>query len=283
MTERINYRDWKQISDYFDPRIASAEKAKISARRQEDPVFEQSLEEVQYIRYLLASLPKKRAPRNFTLSAETVKAPRKALWLQPALSFVSVAAMLALVTLFSFNFLNVGKINQANAPEMARMVAETADIEPAAPMIIQWNAYPGMGGGGGMTEEGGYSVTDGLGGATDFSLPSVNPEDSFSMGGGGPVESPEQTLPDTEEPIVGISPELKSSPFTAESTEDSDLSRLILGVPNQEEAGTILRTVPTADQQNQASYPLSSNNLWMALAGVIALLAGVGALLLRKV
>lgn len=59
MTERINYRDWKQISDYFDPRIASAEKAKISARRQEDPVFEQSLEEVQYIRYLLASLPKK--------------------------------------------------------------------------------------------------------------------------------------------------------------------------------------------------------------------------------
>lgn len=283
MTDRIDYRDWKLISDYFDPGIATAEKAKITARRQDDPVFEQSLEEIQYMRYLLASLPKKRAPRNFTLAAEMVKAPRRALWLQPALSFVSVAAMLALVTLFSFSFLNPGGIDQAKAPEMARMAAETADLEPAAPMIIHWNSYPAMGGGGGMADQGGYSMADGLGGATDFSVPYVNPDDSFGMGSGGPEESPENSLLTTEEPVVGTAPDSQDGPFTAEAKEATDLSRMILGVPNQENAGTILRTVPTADLQNSASKPLSSKNLWMVIAGITAVLAGVGAFVLRKV
>ena len=277
MNVRLINRDWKLITSYFDQRLSDADKAKIETRRQQDPQFSQSLEEIIYVRRLLASLPQKRAPRNFTLAHAGVKAPRRALWLQPALSFVSIAAMLALVAVFSFNYLGAGTAPQAKQPQPAMMAAESNNAEPHAPMIINWNGAYSMGGGDSRTAA--YSQADGIGGAggPGFSLSQPG------AGGGGPLESSELSPLVIEEPAIETLPELAAEAFIDEFAAASDLSTLILGLPNREDAGSIIRTIPTADLDQEPSIPTSPvNTQLMVITGVIAVLAGAGAFFLRK-
>ena len=164
MRETLNVKDWIQISAYLDEKLSTAEAARVNSRLASDPEFKQALNEIAYTRRMLWSLPKVRAPRNFTLSPEKVKAPVRQLWLQPAFSFVSIAAAAALVILFAGSYLLGGPKTAspmvAQAPEMSAELApdtvNKAAGEPTNPPIINWNPMYGMGGGGGSDP-----VTDG--------------------------------------------------------------------------------------------------------------------------
>ena len=150
MNDRITDRDIALISSYIDLRLSPAENDRVRARLKSDPQFKQLLDELTYTRRLLQALPQKRAPRNFTLSPEKVRIPRRALWLQPALSFVSIAAAVLLVVVFSSSYLFGGVRSFAPreaAPEQALLMSEDASVEASPPAIINWDPVLGMGGG----------------------------------------------------------------------------------------------------------------------------------------
>ncbi len=279
MTERLNNRDWRLISAYLDERLSPSVRAKVDYRLNEDTHFKRSLDEIAYTKRLLASLPQKRAPRNFTLSAEYVKTPRRGLWLQPALSFVSVAAAVMLVVVFSYGYIGGGLSRASQAPQAEMLAADSALSESAAPVIINWNPILGMGGGDASTKEI-YTGGDGIGGAGGPGFVLTNP----GVGGGGPAESPGSLPAPTEMPGgEGLTAPTPEEQMEAPRT-DSDLSGLILGLPDSEKAGTIIKTSPLRSEAPAEPQPrLPSRTLLMIITGVTAILAGAGALILRKI
>jgi len=169
MTEKLTQRDWMLISAYIDSRLSPSQIEHIEGRLKADSQFKAAIDEIAYTRRLLRSLPQKHAPRNFTLARETTKAPLKALWLQPALSYASVLSALLLVVVFAGSYLLGGTslaTPKTSAPMVEMLPADYAVTEDQAPKIIQWNPMLGMGGGGGAPDiQEIYTGGDGIGGA----------------------------------------------------------------------------------------------------------------------
>ncbi len=283
MSKTLTYKDWVMISAFLDNELSPADVKRIDNRRKADPEFQSSLDEIAYTRRLLHSLPQKRAPRNFTLSTANVKnkTPRRNLWIQPALSFVSIAAALALVVIFAGSYLlpRMGSAKTAAyAPEMAADRSNlTAEVTSTPPPIINWNPVLGMGGGDGsdVAKSGVYSggIATGMGGGPATGI------------GGGAAEvpaAPQGTEP-TPEPTAGAlaAPLLTALPeSTAQIEAQGDLSNLILGLPNPEEEGKIIE--PQAVLPTRANRPLSIPVIFMIVSGIIAVIAGAAALILRR-
>jgi hypothetical protein len=283
MSKTLTYKDWVMISAFLDNELSPADVKRIENRRKADPEFQRSLDEIAYTRRLLHSLPQKRAPRNFTLSTANVKnkTPRRNLWIQPALSFVSIAAALALVVIFAGSYLlpMMGSPKTAAyAPEMAADRSNlTAEVTSTPPAIINWNPVLGMGGGNGSdsTKSGAYSggIATGMGGGPATGV------------GGGASEIPiiPQSTEPTPEPTVGVltAPLSTAVPeSTAQIEAPGDLSNLILGLPNPEEEGKIIE--PQTVLPTRANQPLSIPGKLMIVSGIIAVLAGAAALILRR-
>jgi len=296
MKERLTDRDWKLISAYIDSRLSPTEITRVKARIQSDPQFKRSLDEIAYTRRLLQSLPEKRAPRNFTLSVDKVKAPRKALWLQPALSFVSIAAAVLLVVVFSSSYLFTGSkaaAPVAMAPEAEMFAADQAAGEPTSPAIINWNPILGMGGGGNdAAAKENYTGGGGIGGAGGPGWTVADP----AVGGGTSDATPEpltavesvplstagpepQAAVETEPPATALEEPLTEPP-SEKSVDGSDLSTLILGLPEEEERGSML------ESQQPPSEPITrrpDSHIWiMIISGATTILAGAAALFLRR-
>ncbi len=282
MTERLTSRDWILISAYLDARLSPAALTRVEKRIQEDAHFKRSLEEVARLKQLLAALPQKRAPRNFTLAPEKAQKPLRGLWLQPALSFVSITASILLVLVFSFNYLGMGLARQAAAPRAEIAAMEGAAEEAPAPMIINWNPSGGLGGGAAEAKSP-YTGIDGIGGP---GIPVAEPGI-----GGGAVEPAVPELPPGVDPQTAISEEPEPAAFEepapaaleSEPVSDADLSNLILGLAEDDTAGQVIESAPL--RKAPAPQPrrgFSAPSLVMLIAGITALLSGAGALFLRK-
>jgi len=68
MTTQITPRDWETLSAYLDDQLSASERRALEVRLARLPELSQSLEELRSTRIILRSLPKLRAPRNFTLT-----------------------------------------------------------------------------------------------------------------------------------------------------------------------------------------------------------------------
>lgn len=273
MSKKLTINDWELLSAYLDEKLSPAENTRIEALLETVPEFKKSLKELTYTRHLLRSLPQKRAPRNFTLSPEQNKhkTPIRNLWLQPALSFVSIAAAVALVAIFTGTYLMRGAglaKPVAYAPEMAADSSNQAAESNSNPVIINWVPVfaTGKGGGGGGT-----------------------PEESgvFGGGAGGAGEAVIQTLPESPFPVLEPTLESLTAPLptTAPETitrsiDQSDLSTMILGLPNPADEGKIVESEPV--RQARADLPLNIRTILMVISGVIAVLTGAAALILRR-
>jgi len=195
------------------------------------------------------------------------------------LSFVSVAASVMLVVIFSFNYLGGGLMRQAQAPQAEMLAADNAVSEAAAPAIINWNPVLGMGGGDAYSKEV-YTGGDGIGGAGGPGFILTSP----GVGGGGPAESPESLPAPTEEPGSENLAEPAPEALTQEPASDADLSNLILGLPDSSEAGTMIVIMPLRTETPVTPEPwLPLRTLLMVIAGSTALIAGAAALILRKI
>ena len=305
MNERLNDHDLELISAYLDSRLSAAELNQVKARIESDPQFKSSVDEIAYTRRLLKALPSRRAPRNFTLKSENVKAPRRALWLQPALSFVSIAAALVVIFVFSTSYLFSSSRSAAPAmvglttPAANSFAAEQAQTQPTNIPLINWNPAYGFGrGGGDMSPAENYTGGFGIGGAGGSGLGGAVP----LMGGGVPVP----TTPSATEvattmgqgsggggsPIVATPPVATEAPLTTmsqpkssdqdnSSSSGSDLTTLILGLPAKEAQGQVINPQPAATTRS-ASQSISSSLLIMLIAGATAILAGASALILHR-
>lgn len=155
MTQQISPRDWEFLSAYLDRQLKPQEIASLEARLSTDPVLSAALGELQRTRNALRSLPKLRAPRNFTLTPQmagqraTVRA-RPALRLAPAFGFASALATFILIVVVISDVLGIltpASKPVAQAPGYPSVLSQQATAPngleaTAAPSLAQAPAAP---------------------------------------------------------------------------------------------------------------------------------------------
>jgi len=206
MKAQITNHDYEQLSAYMDGQLAAAEQRKLESRLHEHPELQVALDELTRTRTLLRTAPRRRAPRNFTLTPAMVGSmpPRRSrtfLNLFPTLSFASALAAFALVISFAFQLLPG---NQATNMLAAQPQAETAfdssremkaqsDAQPAAPSIAMESAPVEEQPAAGVQPEIERAAEENAAGTNSANVPptiiwgSPNnaPSAAYGMGGGG--------------------------------------------------------------------------------------------------
>jgi hypothetical protein len=144
MKTQLTDRDYELISAYLDQQLTQKESAGLEARMGAERALQVALDEMRKTRYLLRSIPKLRAPRNFTLTSEMAGVKQKrGFQLFPTLRLSSALASLLLIFAFLGEFLmgsaRLPTMMLAEAPaggseamEMAHVIPESQDMEQAA-------------------------------------------------------------------------------------------------------------------------------------------------------
>ncbi len=108
----MNERDLELLSSYLDGQLTPSASARLESRLKSDGRLASTLDDLRAARTLLRQLPKRRAPRNFTLTRKMVglnpPLPRS----YPAFRFATVVATLLFFFTFGVNAL---------APQLAQM------------------------------------------------------------------------------------------------------------------------------------------------------------------
>jgi len=167
-------RHWTELSAYIDGQLPANKAARLEKRLSSDSALRVEYQDLLRTRKMLRSLPKRRVPRNFTLTPDMVRAPRRRIFsfLVPMLRFSSSAAALMLALTFAFEFMGgaplMAKMAQDAAPAPAmEMMMEAPPAEAAEePMILLWGEQTGPGLGGGIAPE-----ANGMGGAPQGEVP----------------------------------------------------------------------------------------------------------------
>lgn len=148
MKKQPSFRDLTELSAYLDGELNASAQQRMKNRLARDPELASALDDLRLSRSILRRTPKRRAPRNFSLSPQMVAKRPPLPRLVPALNYASLAAML----LFLFSFLapiGLGG-NAAQAPEMlaaapmamaestaAESAMELAPAPPAADSVME--------------------------------------------------------------------------------------------------------------------------------------------------
>jgi hypothetical protein len=192
-----SFRDVEQLSASLDGQLSQAEMTRLEARIQSDPALAAALADLRQARAILRRTPKRRLPRNFTLTPKMAGIKPPVPRLVPALSWASAVAMLLFVFTLGANLL--GQISfGAAAPMMA-----------AAPMT---NEGYGIGGGPAATQP---AVTDNtqvnLTAETSVMTPPEATPSGETRGGGSATTQPpaidNTQLTPTAEALVMTAPE----------------------------------------------------------------------------
>jgi anti-sigma factor RsiW len=149
MIQQLSPRDWEILSAYLDRQLKPKEVASLEARLSANPDLSAALGELQRTRDALRSLPRMRAPRNFTLTPQMVGqrsalgrllAPRSrpAARLAPVFGFASALATFLLVLVLVGDWLGIltpstGPVAQAPVRTSEFAVQNAAAATPEAP------------------------------------------------------------------------------------------------------------------------------------------------------
>ena len=101
-----SFRDVEQLSAYLDGQLSQAEKTRLEVRIQSNPALAAVLADLRQARAILRRTPKRRPPRNFTLTPKMAGIKPPVPRLVPALSWASVVAMLLFVFTLGTNLLS---------------------------------------------------------------------------------------------------------------------------------------------------------------------------------
>lgn len=302
---KISSGDWQLLSAYLDNQLSDKEKCQVDERLQTDTECRQTLELLRRTSSLLHSLPVRRVPRNFNLSAQSIQTRIIPSFIG-VLRYSSAVAALLLIATFALNIIQRPPLMTASkaaedmqpaavAMEAAKVPAamEAAEAPAAeAPMIIFWGAPPpvmglygkggggaegyGLGGGGATP---GYYGIGGGGGAQPESIPNIAPTiEKVPSAEATPMT--ELTVPKTVEGIQPPAVELQVQAMPA--TEPLTGSGPILGVRAPEERGTanVLAEIPLRQPDVEAVIPF-----WLieiVLAALLVVTAIPAWLLKRK-
>ncbi|HVN54422.1 MAG TPA: hypothetical protein VMT46_08835 [Anaerolineaceae bacterium] len=100
MTKQISPKDWQTLSEYLDGQLPERERVQVEARLQTSPELSSGYDELKRTKAILRNLPKRRAPRNFTLSSAMVPQKRATPRAFPYLRLASALASFLLVMTF---------------------------------------------------------------------------------------------------------------------------------------------------------------------------------------
>lgn len=112
-----NFREIEQLSAYLDGQFKDTESAKLEQRLQSDPELVSVLSDLRAARSILRKLPKRRAPRNFTLTRQMVGLKPPLPRFYPVLRLATVFAAILFVFSFSMNALSP-YVSFFSAPQM---------------------------------------------------------------------------------------------------------------------------------------------------------------------
>lgn len=277
MTHSLTPKDYILISGYIDDVLSDTQKESVGKRILIDPAFKQAVDELVYTKRMLQSLPKIRAPHNFTLSPEKVKKTLRRQWFQPAWGMASAVSAVLTVIIFASTYLLPGlSASRAAAPmeapaaDKSLLGAESSNAVSTTPMIIFWNpqrAY-GMGGGGGG--DGSVGALNSAGTAPIQGVPTISPE----IPPYATQTSPGVTLLNPGTPTSGPASAISGG------AANSDLSTLILGIPDTKSQGTISTGAPQTSSNFLAQ--IQPKTWWMAGFAFIALVSACLAFFTRR-
>lgn len=104
MTDRpLSPQDLESLSAYLDNQLNAGDVKRLETRLAQNDGLRATLEDLKRTRLMLRSLPKVRAPRNFTLSAKMVgevRRPQRSFW-QLGSSWAMVSAMTVMLLMFT--------------------------------------------------------------------------------------------------------------------------------------------------------------------------------------
>lgn len=168
MSAVLSPREWQQLSAYQDDRLNPTERAAVEANLADSMEWQQALTSLQHTRLALQHAPRRRAPRNFTLSENLVcgispRAIQTSLRLRWGSAFSTALALLFLVLGFTLGGSPAAaRVPQGEVAEKAEAVGTLPPSVTPIPIII-WGSpdmnaslygkNSGMGGGGGVDGE----------------------------------------------------------------------------------------------------------------------------------
>jgi len=128
----MNQRDLELLSSYLDGQLTPSDSARLESRLKSDRELISALDDLRAARTLLRQLPKRRAPRNFTLTRKMVglnpPLPRS----YPAFRFATVVATLLFFFTFGVNTL-APQLSQVSPFGMGGGAPAEPEIFSAAP------------------------------------------------------------------------------------------------------------------------------------------------------
>jgi hypothetical protein len=297
MNTQLNPKQWQLLSAYLDDQLNPNEKRLVEELLQLNAGAREALDGLQRTRIILRALPKRKSPRNFTVSPQSAKKPVIPTF-NTLLRFSSAMAALLLVAVLALDFIGLSAPSAA-AREAEDAVSETMAMkatvgeEGEEPQIIFWGgpapmmgAY-GKGGGGGD-----YVLPYAIGGGAEGP--------GFGIGGGAPDYIPpvaplpesvplEEGLPAGEESLLPLeelpsieSEEVSPLPEVPAASEPLTGSGPILGVRPREEQGYVGTRSGEGISSRRAELPVSLRTIEIILAALLVLTAIPAWLLRRK-
>jgi hypothetical protein len=282
MMSPITPQDWETLSAYLDGQLIETEKRQVQDLMTLRPELKQGLEELRRTRAVLRAAPRRRAPRNFTLSPEMAQKARPRFhwgW-TPSLSFASAMAAVLLVLSFFF------RMNLPQPSFLAPMAAQapmTMERTTSNPPIIIWNqqanglggapAGAGVGGDASSTEKMMVSppIDSQAGPQATPSGTEINPS---------PDQPPAVAAAVTPSPEAQLTaPQAASPTVEAATTSDGSGTGPILGIAPTEERGKMIASAqtdyyqaeqPTVDRWMYVQIGLAGITLVLALAAFFA-------------
>mgnify|MGYP001285209832 FL=1 len=128
----MNPRDIEQLSEFLDGRLKPSASARLESRLASEPELVSALDGMRESRALLRRMPKRRAPRNFTLTPKMVGLKPPLPRAYPILRFATVAAAF----LFAVSFIRIGSGALGAAQPAAEPAAFSAEaLTDEAPLL----------------------------------------------------------------------------------------------------------------------------------------------------
>lgn len=128
----MNPRDIEQLSEFLDGRLQPSASARLESRLASEPELVSALDGMRESRALLRRMPKRRAPRNFTLTPKMVGLKPPLPRAYPILRFATVAAAF----LFAVSFIRIGSGALGAAQPAAEPAAFSAEaLTDEAPLL----------------------------------------------------------------------------------------------------------------------------------------------------
>lgn len=230
MRANLTTRDYEMLSAYIDGQLAPGEQRKLEERLHARPELQVALEELRRTRMLLRQAPRRRAPRNFTLTPAMVGEQRRkpapwAGWF-PALSFTSALAALALVVTIVLQFAPPGTTSQTiamqppaamdSAPQAAPAMKKLENTAPEGAAVTQAAENPAGSAPAGAAPEGARGAASA---PTAMAGPAVLPAyEATAQAFGEPTQSLAQAgqPAETPSPEIAMAAPVQETP-TAES------------------------------------------------------------------